>query len=924
MKKNHLTLTSITFALLAGLCFLQPANAQIRNQVFAGTRPRSMGDAFVAVADDGNAIYWNPAGLARMERIQANFAYADLFGLGIENIYASFISRVYFIPPLTDYLAFGVDLNRIQFGDDELDFSQNQINFSLAFAPPQSLPLLRPLSAGANAKYFSMKGDLDGNSQLDAGGWGWDAGLLYDVGALPYVPNGFQVGLMVHNLGDGLWVTNKLTEASSKVFQENIRWGLSYRPFDDWPGGKSIPLSDPVIALDFDDRVHLGLEFWLAKTLALRAGWQKDWHTREKASFSFGVGFKQAVKDFPEVRIDYALTDSPVLPNTNKQFGGSLLVRDDPRLLRIEEAYVNDIFASLYQYYGGATGDLGRAKIRNIYHDTLIAEVKFIAPPYTKRDPTPQIIKVPPPRKTELAEEKGIAEVPLRAVFDGSILHCAAQERLNARIEVSYALPRRERFRTVRNVDYVLHGAGCLTWDDPAKAVAFITIGEKNVTRFAGRVAPQDSLQKARKGFVTENIVAAMRLFEALRARGFAYVPDRTTRQALIAGRKLEIDAIDYPAEFLKADGTGGDCDDFAVLFSSLLQSIGIETALLILPDHVFLMFDTGIPMRQFKSLPVDTSLFIPNRGTLWMPVETTALKSTFVEAWKEGGGKYRRAAARNSVQIVEVTPNQRVYPPAEVSARDFPDLSAPPLARPVAENFRALAAMTSAHLKKFEDSLRVNPDDHARRNTYAAILGQNGDRRQARQQLNIILKKNPSYAPALNNLGNLEFVEGRFERAESLYTAAAKHTTLNPAGTYLNLAFLYEMMYDENNKTSMEFWKKKSITALTAAGRLVNNNSELALFLLGLPVALTPGKGKGPETPKAAPDSAGAKPDSVKIEIKEKPPSLGERFVNFIKDSMQILLVGEPLKVTVLDRAGAKRRGEVDEERTWLLWWNV
>ena len=37
-----------------------------REQIFVGTRPLGMGEAFVAVADDGSAIYWNPAGLARM------------------------------------------------------------------------------------------------------------------------------------------------------------------------------------------------------------------------------------------------------------------------------------------------------------------------------------------------------------------------------------------------------------------------------------------------------------------------------------------------------------------------------------------------------------------------------------------------------------------------------------------------------------------------------------------------------------------------------------------------------------------------------------------------------------------------------------------------------------------------------------------
>ena len=33
------------------------------DQIFVGTRPLSMGGAFIAVADDANAITWNSAGL---------------------------------------------------------------------------------------------------------------------------------------------------------------------------------------------------------------------------------------------------------------------------------------------------------------------------------------------------------------------------------------------------------------------------------------------------------------------------------------------------------------------------------------------------------------------------------------------------------------------------------------------------------------------------------------------------------------------------------------------------------------------------------------------------------------------------------------------------------------------------------------------
>ena len=47
---------------LAVLVLAAPARAQVFETV--GTRALGMGGAFVAVADDVTAVYWNPAGLA--------------------------------------------------------------------------------------------------------------------------------------------------------------------------------------------------------------------------------------------------------------------------------------------------------------------------------------------------------------------------------------------------------------------------------------------------------------------------------------------------------------------------------------------------------------------------------------------------------------------------------------------------------------------------------------------------------------------------------------------------------------------------------------------------------------------------------------------------------------------------------------------
>ena len=54
------------------------ASAQVKNWTHFGLRPLAMGNAYVAVADDFNAVFYNPAGLARL-----NDWYFELFNPGL-------------------------------------------------------------------------------------------------------------------------------------------------------------------------------------------------------------------------------------------------------------------------------------------------------------------------------------------------------------------------------------------------------------------------------------------------------------------------------------------------------------------------------------------------------------------------------------------------------------------------------------------------------------------------------------------------------------------------------------------------------------------------------------------------------------------------------------------------------------------------
>lgn len=71
-------LTSLTLMLLIKVLNNVPAFAAFE-EVGAGARAPGMGNAFTAIADDAYAIFYNPAGLASLERPQLGVGYSRLF-----------------------------------------------------------------------------------------------------------------------------------------------------------------------------------------------------------------------------------------------------------------------------------------------------------------------------------------------------------------------------------------------------------------------------------------------------------------------------------------------------------------------------------------------------------------------------------------------------------------------------------------------------------------------------------------------------------------------------------------------------------------------------------------------------------------------------------------------------------------------------
>jgi hypothetical protein len=125
---------------------------------------------------------------------------------------------------------------------------------------------------------------------------------------------------------------------------------------------------------------------------------------------------------------------------------------------------------------------------------------------------------------------------------------------------------------------------------------------------------------------------------------------------------------VQYPNQTLELKG--GDCDDLSVCYSSLLESIGIETALVDYKTnaslrHVNLMFNTKLSPNQASLISEnDTKYFIRKNESgddeVWIPIETTSL-SDFEKAWVVASDKFQTEAINNfglvkgEVQIIEV-----------------------------------------------------------------------------------------------------------------------------------------------------------------------------------------------------------------------------------------------------------------------------
>ena len=321
-------LTNVTFLIL---CFsvtvslyaqgTEQVGTSMANFLKIGVGPRAiaMGDAFVALTDDANSLYWNPAGIARINKneilIQTTkwVAETNLYYLGLAL-------------PMGDLGTFGASFYNFSSGDmEETTLRQPDgtgrtfSTSNLALGVTYSKALTDRFSVGFSLKYIT-----ETLSRESATAYAFDIGSIFTTNFL----NEMKLGIALSNLGTTMELngpdlivdydvapdvpTNKTVNASlgTQAWDLPLTFRIGMGTYivnnDNNSLSVEVDLND---TRDYQTRYNIGSEYTVKligeQKVSIRAGYKGN-YDEEGLTFGGGLFLNLANYDF---KFDYAFAD---------------------------------------------------------------------------------------------------------------------------------------------------------------------------------------------------------------------------------------------------------------------------------------------------------------------------------------------------------------------------------------------------------------------------------------------------------------------------------------------------------------------------------------------------------------------------------------------------------------------------------------
>ena len=375
-------------------------------------------------------------------------------------------------------------------------------------------------------------------------------------------------------------------------------------------------------------------------------------------------------------------------------------------------------------------------------------------------------------------EPNGIETRALYGLFTSEILEITEGARLSALVTVTYSMAGNEATEQfVQSIEVLNRNA--ITWDDNQKIAAFVTARDPAVMGFARNVS--GLMQESVTPGINANLAVAMGLHEGLDTYGMHYVPDPVTSYVEYSTQPTAVDYLLFPRQTLEFHG--GDCDDLSALYSSLLESVGIDTAFVTTPGHIFVAVSLGIdPERARRTFSRPDELIFRDETT-WLPVEVTLRGKGFLAAWREGAKEWRENLSNRKAELYPVHDAWESYHPVGLPG----SVSLEPLDREAVGEVFSLEfssfvdAEIASELALLEAQKEKDPANPRWYNRLGSLYGRYGLLTKATEYFERALQLNKDYLPALINTGNVHFYSGDPLKALEYYEAAKERSPESP-----------------------------------------------------------------------------------------------------------------------------------------------
>lgn len=497
-------------------------------------------------------------------------------------------------------------------------------------------------------------------------------------------------------------------------------------------------------------------EQYLMRSMYMRAFMDASFRLSPALSLGAELGYSVSFLD------KFSFTDCMI---SGPEFGLSLKYtintskiskKIDSECLQDEPVY--PVYANIYKENGFAY-----ARVSN-YESAEIRDVKvyFRADQYTSS--LFSCGEVPMIRKNKYVD------IPLLADFSENLSSITEDGQIPGEIIIEYTLlgkPMTAEDTFILDV----YNRNAMKWVDPAIIAMFISPNSNEVLELSKSIVglARDSLRTG----LNRNMQFAMWIVEAINTIGIDYVPGVNTPYSTYHLDMDAVDSIQFPFQTLTYKS--GDVDDLAVLTSSLMQAVGIDTALIPLTDDFVVALSMNATEKGVASLVNNPESVIVYNDEVWLPLSMKNIKNGFNASWKsaleaiaaeeEGSEMIILRDAWASYAPVGISGNaQNVkYETAALKKRADKDLSEY-LQNEIQPKIRTQAALAQS-----------NPTE-ANLNALGLLYVRSGDYKNAKDAYNKSAKLGS--VSAMSNLANIALLEKNYADAKSWYN---KVLEINP-----------------------------------------------------------------------------------------------------------------------------------------------